>query len=102
MTAILVIGESHLLVSTYPELGIASFNIQTCSERLELVPALEAICAALGSSLVRSMILLRHLDAPFQVELCREEVPVVAGRLLLEPTRSGSGAARARLADPVM
>lgn len=104
VTAVLIIGESHLLVSTYPELGIASFNIQTCSERLDLVAALETICETLGASLVRSMILLRHLDTPFQVELCREGVPFVAGRLRLESGRPSAGTNRPspRVADPVM
>jgi S-adenosylmethionine decarboxylase len=84
LTAVAIIGESHLLVSTYPELGLASFNVQTCSERLRLVEGLEAICAVLGAEAVRSLVLLRHLDVPFQVELCREWVPFHDGRLQLD------------------
>jgi S-adenosylmethionine decarboxylase len=91
LTAVAIIGESHLLVSTYPELGLASFNVQTCSERLRLVEGLEAICAALGAEAVRSLVLLRHLDVPFQVELSREWVSFRAGRLQLDEQPSAFG-----------
>lgn len=102
LTAVAIIGESHLLVSTYPELGLASFNIQTCSESLRLVEGLEAICSTLGAGMVRSLVLLRHLDVPFEVELCCEDVPFRDGRLQLAAgRRSEVGLEGARRLEPV-
>jgi S-adenosylmethionine/arginine decarboxylase-like enzyme len=84
VTAIVIIGESHLLMSTYPELGVAAVNIQTCSRDMELLPGLAAICGVLGAEAVRSLVLMRHLDTPFRIELACEMVPFRDGRLRFE------------------
>ena len=84
VTAIVIIGESHLLMSTYPELGVAPVNIQTCSREMELLPGLAAICRVLGAGAVRSLVLMRHLDTPFRIELACEMVPFRDGRLRFE------------------
>jgi S-adenosylmethionine/arginine decarboxylase-like enzyme len=83
-TAIVVIGESHLLASTYAELGILAVNIQTCSASMELLDGLAAICATLHASEVRSLVVMRRLDVPMRIALQAEAVPVRGGRLLLD------------------
>ena len=83
-TAIVVIGESHLLASTYAELGILAVNIQTCSASMELIDGLAAICAELDASEVRSLVVMRRLDVPMRVVLQVEKVPVRGGRLLID------------------
>ena len=84
LTAIAVIGESHLLASTYEELGLLAVNIQTCTEEMELVAGLAAICAALGGEEVRELIVMRRLDSPFRITLHAERVAVRDGRLALD------------------
>jgi len=81
LTAVVVIGESHLLASTYEELGVLAVNIQTCTARMDLVPGLEAICDYVGAERARSLVVMRRLDAPFEVELSCENVPFRDGRL---------------------
>ena len=84
LAAIVVIGESHLLASTYEELGILAINIQTCSESMDLVAGLESACASLGASAVRALVVMRRLDAPMRVVLQAVNVPVREGRLRLD------------------
>ena len=91
LTAVVVIGESHLIASTYEELGVLAVNIQTCTERMDLVPGLEAICAAVGAERARSLLVMRRLDVPFEVELSAEDVPFRDGRLRLEDAAGGYG-----------
>jgi S-adenosylmethionine decarboxylase len=83
-TAIVVIGESHLLASTYQELGILAVNIQTCSPSMDLLEGLGAICVALGATEVRSLVVMRRLDAPMRVALQAERVALRDGRLELD------------------
>jgi S-adenosylmethionine decarboxylase len=100
MTAIAVIGESHLLASTYEELGLLAVNIQTCSAEMDLVEGLVAICAALAATEVRALVVMRRLDTPFRIVLEAERVPFRDGRLELEEApprpygRSASSAIR--------
>ena len=84
VTAVVVIGESHLLASTYAELGIVAVNIQTCSAAMDLVAGLEAIAASLGASEVRSMVVMRRLDTPMRVVFQGERIGLRDGRLELE------------------
>jgi S-adenosylmethionine decarboxylase len=84
LTAIVVIGESHLLASTYEELGIVAINIQTCSESMDLLAGLEAICTALDARGVRSLVGMRRLDAPMRVVLQAADVEFRDGRLQLD------------------
>lgn len=86
LTAIVVIGESHLLASTYEELGIVAVNIQTCSPSMDLLVGLAAICGALGATEVRSLVLMRRLDTPMHVALQAEGVAVRDGRLEIDGT----------------
>lgn len=81
-TVIVVIGESHLLLSTYPELGLASLNVQTCSAEMDLIAGLEAIARRLRATEVRSMIVLRHLDTAFRVVAQAECVALDEGKLV--------------------
>ncbi|HVS64099.1 MAG TPA: S-adenosylmethionine decarboxylase [Thermoanaerobaculia bacterium] len=80
-TVVVIIGESHLLVSTYPELELASLNVQTCSADMDLIQGLEAVSRRLEASEVRSMVVLRHLDVPFEVVLQTGRVAFRDGRL---------------------
>jgi S-adenosylmethionine/arginine decarboxylase-like enzyme len=91
VTAIVVIGESHLLASTYGELGIVAVNIQTCSESMDLLAGLEAIAAALGAGEIRSLMLMRRLDTPMRVFFQAERVPVVDGRLQIPENAAVQG-----------
>jgi S-adenosylmethionine decarboxylase len=84
VTAIAVIGESHLLASTYEELGVLAVGIQTCSGAMDLLDGLAAICGAIGADEVRSLLLLRRLEAPMQIVLQREGVAFRDGRLQLD------------------
>jgi S-adenosylmethionine decarboxylase len=84
VTAVAVIGESHLLASTYEELGLVAVNIQTCTERMDLVAGLAAVCASLDASQVRELIVMRRLDSRFRITLHAERVPVRDGRLALD------------------
>jgi S-adenosylmethionine decarboxylase len=81
VTAVVIIGESHLLLSTYPELGLASLNVQTCSASMDLVRGLEAVAHRLEAPEVRSLVMLRHLDTPFEVVARAQGVAVREGRL---------------------
>jgi S-adenosylmethionine decarboxylase len=81
LTAVVIIGESHLIASTYEELGVLAVNIQTCTGRMDLVPGLEAICDFVGAERARSLLVMRRLDTPFEVELSGENVPFRDGRL---------------------
>jgi S-adenosylmethionine decarboxylase len=83
VTAVAVIGESHLLASTYEELGLLAVNIQTCTAAMDLVSGLAAVCAALDATEVREVVVMRRLDSPFQITLRAERVPVRDGRLAL-------------------
>lgn len=85
VTAIAIIGESHLLASTYEELGIVAINIQTCTRNMDLVLALTAICRSLRADEVRSLMIVRRLDVPVRIELERTRVPFRDGRLVMEP-----------------
>ncbi len=93
LTAIVVIGESHLLASTYEELGLVAVNIQTCTSEMDLIRGLGAVCAALESEEVRDLVLMRRLDSPFRIVLQAERVAVRDGELELD----GAAAARQRL-----
>jgi S-adenosylmethionine decarboxylase len=84
ITAVVVIGESHLIASTYEELEIVAVNIQTCTLAMDLVRGLEAVCDALGSEEVRELLVIRRLDVPMRVTLHAERVAVRGGRLQLE------------------
>ena len=84
VTAIVVIGESHLLASTYEELGLLAVNIQTCSAAMNLLDGLASICAALGATEVRSLTVMRRLDTPMRVVLQAEGIAVRDGRLQLD------------------
>lgn len=84
VTAVAVIGESHLLASTYEELGLLAVNIQTCTAAMDLVAGLGAVCAALDATEVREVVVMRRLDSPFRVTLRAERVPVRDGRLALD------------------
>jgi S-adenosylmethionine/arginine decarboxylase-like enzyme len=86
VTAVVVIGESHLLASSYEELGILAVNVQTCSGAMDLTRGLAAICRALAVEEVRSMVLMRRLDSPLRVVLQADRVPVRDGELCFEPT----------------
>lgn len=81
LTAIVVIGESHLLASTYEELGLLAVNIQTCTITMDLIRGLTAICVALESEAVRDLVLMRRLDVPFRIVLQAERVAVRDGEL---------------------
>lgn len=84
LTAIAVIGESHLLASTYEELGLLAVNIQTCTSSMDLIRGLTAICVALESEAVRDLVLMRRLDVPFRIVLQAERVAVRDGELDLD------------------
>jgi len=83
VTAVAVIGESHLLASTYDELGLLAVNIQTCTAEMDLVAGLAAVCVELEAVLVRELIVMRRLDTPFRITLRAERVAVRDGRLAL-------------------
>ena len=63
ITGFVMLTESHLACHTYPEFGIATFNLYCCRPRLEW-PWEERLTAALGASLVR----VRRLDRSIAVE----------------------------------
>jgi S-adenosylmethionine decarboxylase len=88
LTAIVVIGESHLLASTYEELGLLAVNIQTCTDAMDLVEGLAAVCEELGASEVRSLVVMRRLDTPLTITLQAERVPVRGGRLRFDEADS--------------
>lgn len=83
LTAVVVIGESHLLASTYGEIGILAVSMQTCSPAMRLLAGLEAICARLEVEEVQSLAMMRRLDTPLRLALHADAVPVRAGRLVL-------------------
>ena len=81
VTAVAIIGESHLLASTYPELGLVSVNIQTCSAEMVIVEGLEAVCRTLDVRMARAVMVKRHVDVPLQIESFHRDVPMIDGRL---------------------
>jgi S-adenosylmethionine decarboxylase len=95
LTAVAIIGESHLIASTYEELGLLAVNIQTCTGRMELLPGLEAICDVVGAERARSLLVMRRLDTPFEVELSGENVPFRDGRLCFDGDGYGRSASKA-------
>jgi S-adenosylmethionine decarboxylase len=52
VTALYLLQESHLTCHTYPELGVATFNLYCCKSRREW-PWQTELGAALGSTRVR-------------------------------------------------
>ncbi len=84
VTGVVIIGESHLLASTYPELDLVAVNIQTCSPDMTILDGLTAICRTLDAQLVRSVMVKRHVDVPLEIESFHRDVPFVDGALCLE------------------
>lgn len=98
LTAIVVIGESHLLASTYEELGIVAVNVQTCTAEMELLAGVAAICRELGCRRIRGLLHMRRLDTGPRILLQREDVGLVDGGLDL-PDRPRAGEGRTGSAD---
>lgn len=91
LTAVVIIGESHLLASTYEELGILAVNIQSCSRGMDLLEGLRAICVHVAASEIRSLVVMRRIDTPMRLVIEERDVPIRDGRICLpEAVSSGS------------
>lgn len=49
LTCVLILAESHAVLHTWPETGIANVDIFSCSSRLRAVAAIEALKTAFGA-----------------------------------------------------
>lgn len=83
ITCVLVLAESHLIVSTWPEHKLAHIDLFTC--RADTVPehALEPVINALGGAKVHAQCIQRVTPAPdgvgkLGVELSEEDATALA------------------------
>jgi S-adenosylmethionine decarboxylase len=66
VTGFVILSESHLACHTYPEFGIATFNLYCCRPRAEW-PWEERLAAALGATHVRVRSIDRSPALPLEV-----------------------------------
>jgi S-adenosylmethionine decarboxylase proenzyme len=58
-TCVLILAESHLTVSTWPEHQLAHIDVFTCRADADPIQAIEPILTALGGQVVRSRVIPR-------------------------------------------
>ncbi|MCA1593464.1 MAG: S-adenosylmethionine decarboxylase [Acidobacteria bacterium] len=92
VTGLLMLTESHLACHTYPEHGVATFNLYCCRARPEW-PWVERLTEMLGASKVTVRVCERPATAA-QESFDESEAHIIAGKVAGDINEQSGGGAR--------